>query len=267
MNIPTITFLGTRGTIPVDGPQVMKYGGATSCIYVHMGGQCIVLDGGSGLLTLPDVIDANQDHIHLLLSHPHVDHMMGIPVCASFYSGKQHITLYASPRQGLGAQAMVTRMMSEPLWPVEPTIFPSMSFVDLAEDFCIGPVHIRMIDGPHPGGCTIFRLDCDGKSLVYATDIELDEQSFAMISDFARDCSLLLIDGQYTDDELPSKHSFGHSSWQQALQLAQASGVKRLGIIHHDPARTDEDLDHLQHELQMLFPSGFFARGGEVVTL
>lgn len=268
MDTMTITFLGTRGTISVEDPQFSYYGGATLCVLVSLGTHCIVLDGGTGLLHLPHHLDHSVKDVHLLLSHPHVDHLCGIPSCPTFLSGRTRLHLYAMPMDGLGAKEQLQCLMSPPLWPVDPTVFkPETKFYDITGDFTIGPVAVRVLTGAHPGGCTVFRLEYQGKSLVYATDYELSQPGAEELADFARDCTLLLCDGQYSEEELPRMKNFGHSSWMEALDLAQRCGVGHLGIIHHAPWRTDHQIDQAQTQLQSIMPGSFFAHKGACITL
>lgn len=263
----TITFLGTRGTAPVDDPQYSEYGGATLCILLSAGGQHILLDGGSGLVSLPDSLSSDPDEVHLLLSHPHADHMSGIPVCPAFFSGRSTLHLYAAPRGGLGAEAQLRCLMSPPLWPVGPEVFtPPAQFTDIVSDFSIGPVDIRVMEGLHPGGCSVFRLEYGAQSLVYATDFELSPPHNDLLA-FARGCSLLLFDGHYSEEELPQTKGFGHSSWELAAQLALACEAERLGIIHHAPWRTDRQLRVAQWQLQQIMPNSFFAKKGVCIAL
>ncbi len=268
MDTMTLTFLGTRGTIAVEDPLLSHYGGATLCVLLFAGDACIVLDGGTGLYQLPRYLNSNIKDVHLLLSHPHVDHLCGIPSCPSFLSGNTRLHMYAAPCEGLGVRQQLGRLMSPPLWPVGPEVFhPEARFVDIEDDFSIGPVSVRLLSGAHPGGCTVFRLDYQDKSLVYATDFELALPGAERLEDFARDCTLLLCDGQYSEEELPRMRQFGHSSWMETLGLAKRCGAGRLGIIHHAPWRTDQELDDAQAIVESILPGSFFAHKGACITL
>lgn len=267
MNPATVTFLGTRGTIPVEGQSVSLYGGATVSILLSMGGEHILLDGGTGLFSLSQFLPKDGKPLHLLLSHPHFDHMSGIPSCKPFFEGQFPLHFYAAPRGNLTAEAQLRSLMSPPLWPVGPEVFsPPVHFVDIHKDFTIGAVRVRVMEGSHPGGCSIFRLEYQGKSLVYATDFELSASTEPVV-DFARGCTLLLCDGQYSDEELPRMTHFGHSSWTQAAAFARQCGAGRLGVIHHAPWRTDEQLSEAERQLKTIFKDSFFAKQGGCITL
>ena len=77
----TAVILGARGSVPVSGEKFMRYGGSTTCVFLRLAGQPVVLDAGTGLLSLPDVLRENEREIPLLLSHPHADHLLGLPMC------------------------------------------------------------------------------------------------------------------------------------------------------------------------------------------
>ncbi len=255
-----IKVLGTRGSVPIDGSDFSRYGGATSCISVEVAGQLIVFDAGSGFMLLPDTIN-NKNEIHILISHPHIDHLMGIMVCPLLFNPNNKINIYARKIDGRGPKEQIQTLMTNPIWPVTTDYFLSnINFITCEEYFNIGDVKVFCEDGWHPGGSTIYRLEYGEKSLVYATDYEINDFSRFRLESFAKDCSLLLCDGQYTRDELQSRRGYGHSAWEDAAELAIRCGAKNLGIIHHAPLRTDEQLDNMQSCMQDIYSGGFFTK-------
>lgn len=264
----SVVVLGARGSAPTEGAQVSRYGGGTSCVLVRMGGQVIVLDAGTGLMDLERALKPEDERIHLLLSHPHFDHMVGLPSCPVLYDPGRAVRIYAAPRAGLSPREQIARLMSPPLWPVGPEAFTArVSYETIVGGFSLGPVTVDVMEGAHPGGCTVFRLSCGGTSVVYASDCELDEESTPPLSEFARDCTLLLCDGQYSIAEFSARRGYGHSSWRSTARLAAHCGAKRLLIFHHAPLRTDAELDAARPLLAELFSPGAFARGGEEIFL
>ncbi len=258
-----VLILGSRGTVAHEGSNYSSYGGATACVYLNVAGEIIVLDGGSGILSLPSVLQGNKD-IHLFISHMHIDHIVGIMACPIFFDASYNITVYGVERFGKDVKTRLDSAMSPPLWPVNSDAFlANVKFVTCVEEFYIGDVKIDFMEGSHPGGCTVYRISHGEKSLVYATDYEITQQSSQRLEQFAKDCTLLLCDGQYTKDEVEFKVGYGHSCWEQAAELAIKSGAKQLGIIHHDPYRTDEMLYNMQKQLKEKFANGFFAHRRE----
>ncbi|MEG1875184.1 MAG: MBL fold metallo-hydrolase [Angelakisella sp.] len=263
-----VTILGARGTAPTVGPQVAGYGGGTSCVLVRMGGQTMILDAGSGIMAISRHLKEEEHSISLLLSHPHFDHLVGIPSCPVLYDPTRTVQIFAAPHGGLSPRQQVERLMSPPLWPVGPEAFQAqVSFHDLGNVLMLGNVRVTTMEGAHPGGCTVFRLEYGERSVVYATDYELDEQSFPRLAAFAQGCTLLLCDGQYSDTELARHRGYGHSSWREAARLGRECAAERLLIIHHAPWRSDAELDAAQPLLRNLFQNAAFARDEEMIPI
>ena len=196
-----ITVLGTRGSLPVSGKDFLRFGGATTCFLVRMDGELILLDAGTGMARIPkDVLGAPQ--ISLLLSHPHVDHMQGIPMCPYLSQKTANLSVYAAEHGGLNTESQILAFFSPPLWPINPTMMPGKSiFHDMKEAFRIGDVLVEFMEGVHPGGVSLFKLTGSRKTLVFATDCTLTDELRPKLQEFAEGCDVLMIDGQYSDDE------------------------------------------------------------------
>ncbi len=258
-----VVALGSRGSAAVEGSMFSVYGGATSCVYVMIDDVHIVLDGGSGIMSLPYVMGKGKN-IHLLLSHLHIDHISGLFVCPSFFEKTNTLKLYAKRQEDDGIKERFCAVMSEPIWPVGPEAFlTGIEFIDCDNEFYIDDVKVRAMSGSHPGNVTCYRIEKGGKSVVYMTDCEITDENIFLFSDFAKGTDLLLCDGQYTHDEMPNRKGFGHSSWEQAAELAYMCAAKSMGIIHHDPTRTDTRLYEMNKLLQKVYPNGFFVKRNE----
>lgn len=250
MGINVVKILGVRGSVPVSGAAFARYGGATTCFFVRLAGQPFVLDAGSGMLALPSVLQPEEKQLTLLLTHPHADHLLGLPMCKTVFEPDRKIDFYASVRGTLHAEAQLQRLMTPPLWPVDPADLPAdICFHDLPEEMQLGAVRVRSMEGIHPGGVSLLRLDGDGKSIVLATDCSLTESLLPKAVEFARNCDLLLCDGQYQESEWAAKSTFGHNTWTSAAAFGRLCGAKQTRIIHHNPTRTDDELDAATEEL------------------
>ena len=130
-----ITVLGTRGSLPVSGKDFLRFGGATTCFLVRMDGELILLDAGTGMARIPkDVLSAPQ--ISLLLSHPHVDHMQGIPMCPYLSQKTANLSVYAAEHGGLNTESQILAFFSPPLWPMTDfSRIPTKSFWRGRESF------------------------------------------------------------------------------------------------------------------------------------
>lgn len=264
----SVTILGARGSVPVSGREFLRYGGATTCILVRLAGQCAVLDAGTGLLRLPDFLQDGERRVPLLLSHSHADHLLGLPMCPLLFQPDFQMDLYAAPRNGLDAEHQTRALLSPPLWPVGPERLPSPPvFHDLPAHLELGGITVESREGVHPGGVSLLRLTGGGRRVVFVTDCTLTDALLPGLTDFARDCDLLLCDGQYSEAEWPARSGFGHSTWLAAARLGDACGARKVRVIHHDPSRTDRQLDAAADELLRFHPDCTFAYAGEEVFL
>lgn len=263
-----VVVLGTRGSVPVSGEEFVGYGGATTCMFVRFGDQTIILDCGTGMMALPKVLREEDEQLTVLLSHPHVDHLLGLPLCPVVFNPAKKIAVYGAVRNGKDVRQQVCAFLAPPLWPVGPELLPAkITFQDLPQCLALGNVVVESMEGVHPGGVSLFRLTGGGKRIVCMTDCTLTEEILPKLTEFARDCDLLLCDGQYSQQEWKGRERFGHSTWVAAAQLGAACGAKMVRIIHHDPFRTDAQLDGAAQELTVIHSSCAFARDGEEILL
>jgi len=231
-----VTILGCRGSVPVSGKQFRKYGGATTCFAVRLGGQLVIVDAGTGLLRLGEVLQGEKT-VPLLLTHGHLDHLLGLPMCPQVFSADTEFRIFGDRPDALRA------LMAPPLWPVSPEELPArIRFSDLPAQFSLGPVEVQSLSGRHPGGVKLLRLGCGGVSVTVMTDCTPDPAAPAL-REFAENTDLLLIDGQYAPEEWTSRTGFGHGTWEAAARFGADCGAKRIRIVHHDPERTDAALD------------------------
>jgi phosphoribosyl 1,2-cyclic phosphodiesterase len=230
--------------------------------------QYVVLDAGTGLMSLPEEA-MRSPSLPLLLTHPHVDHLLGFPLSPCVMRKGFQLDVYAAEREGLDAEAQVRRLLSPPLWPVGPEVLPAdIRFHDLPQLLHLGAFTVENMEGWHPGGVSLLRLDAFGKRIVFATDCTLDEYLMPKLAEFGRGCDLLLIDGQYMSDEWLTRSGFGHNTWEFVTRFAHEEGVPKLRIIHHDPQRTDDMLDCEAEKLhEICGPEYDFAKEGEVIAL
>ena len=119
----------------------------------------------------------------------------------------------------------------------------------------------------HPGGAHGYRLEVEGKAIVFCTDIEHGEFIDQSVVNLARDADLLIHEAQYTPEELPKYRGWGYSSWQQAIEVAEQAGVKQLYLTHHDPDHDDVFLKEVELKCQQRFPNCYLAREGHEIYL
>ena len=263
----TVTILGARGSVPRTGAEFARYGGDTTCVLLLLAGETILLDAGTGLMNCVLPHDAGK-RVHLLLSHVHTDHLLGLPLSPLLLDAEKQIDIYVRRWDGLDGETLLDRFFSPPFWPVRIGALPArVRFRELTEVFRLGRVTVETMEGCHPGGVTLMKLRSGGKSVVFLPDCELTEAFFPMAAEFAKGCSLLLCDGQYSDEEWLRRAGFGHSSWNRAVQLGLACGAEKIRIIHHDPYHTDAMLAEAGGRFSALHPDCSFALAQEEVML
>jgi phosphoribosyl 1,2-cyclic phosphodiesterase len=264
-----VKFWGTRGSIPSPGPETVRYGGNTSCVGVTLSdGSVLALDAGSGIRSLGLSLPDEPARLHILLTHLHLDHILGLAFFAPAFRPQTEIVVWgpASPEASL--RDRIARYVSAPLSPLEVRELPcDVSFRHCPEtEWEIGSARVRAASVSHRGPTLGYRIEDGGSSLTYIPDHEpalgadLDELEEDWISGFelARDTSLLIHDGQYTDAEYPDHVGWGHSALSHTLSFAHRAGAERTVLFHHDPLHSDAFLDRLGTEAQ----EGWAARGG-----
>lgn len=254
-----LTVLGSRGSIPVSDGQMMLFGGNTSCYQVDAGGETLLLDAGTGLTRAAPA----DGPVHLLFSHCHADHVLGLMMFPALFQPGREVHLYGRSRAGLSLEQQLRRQISPPLWPVGLEGYPARVIChELEFPLRIGGFTAEGLETRHPGGSLVLKISAGGKSLVYATDFTHIHGEAERLIAFSRDTDLLLYDAQYTPEEFAGRPGFGHSTAETGLEVQRRSGAKKLLLIHHDPHHTDEMLLAREKALAVQF-----AREGEVVAL
>jgi phosphoribosyl 1,2-cyclic phosphodiesterase len=259
-----VTFCGVRGSTPAPGAPFVRYGGHTSCVAVAREGEApsLVLDAGTGIRNVSALVApgghgasgvAGAFKGAILLGHLHWDHTQGLPFFAAADRDDAEVDLYM-PSQG-DAEEVLSRFMSPPHFPIAPSgLRGHWQFSGLeAGEHCLAGFSVLAREIPHKGGRTFGYRVSDGKgTIAYLSDHcptsagpgpqGLGEYHEAAL-ELARDCDVLVHDAQYTDAELAERASFGHSACGYAVGLAEAAGAARLLLYHHDPGRTDDEVD------------------------
>ncbi len=297
-----VTFWGVRGSYPSPGPQTARVGGNTACVEVRAGIHQIILDAGTGIIRLGSALatqhyaDKNPITAMLLFTHTHHDHTQGFPFFKPLYF--QMTTLYVFGPKTLeqDLHEVLARAMLPPVFPITLDQLPCVRVVrnlNESETLVLARDHMepQVVTGrlpttlntpdnvlihvlrsyAHPQGVYIYRIEYQGKAIIYATDVEGYVGGDQRLIRFARDATLLIHDAQYTEAEysnpLMSKQGWGHSTWQMAVNVAQMARVQQLVLFHHDPDHSDEMLEKLERDARAAFPATRLAHEGMVVEV
>lgn len=255
-----LEFWGVRGTIPICGKDRIKYGGNTICSAVYAAEEFpIIIDAGTGIKRLGDELVRKKGdrplNLSILLTHFHLDHIMGFPFFAPLYLPDTTLTIY-SPRSPKETEQYLSGLMSGMYFPVDFWGTPSTkAYFQIQGDFSLKGVHIGMCPLHHPQGSVAYRLAAEEKSIVFATDTEhpstgIDEKLAA----FAEGADVFIYDATYTLDEYKSgRMGWGHSTWLEGTKLANEAKVKHLYLSHFNPDHTDTQLDEMVAKAQEKF--------------
>ena len=271
-----VRFWGVRGSLASPGPHALKIGGNTSCVEVRCGGETIIFDCGTGLRALgAQLVTEGPTKASIFMSHYHWDHIAGLPFFAPAYDPQSALTLYGATRKGKTVRQILSGQMIDPYFPVDLGVFNAhLRFVPLQDGgkAVMGAVTVRAAELNHPGGSLGYRVDCQGKSLVYATDFEHGTAADDRLVELARGVDLLIYDAQYLPAEYEaigakSKRGWGHSTFAAGATIAKQAGVKQLALFHHAPERHDRDVAAIAKLARKIHASSFAAKEGLVVEL
>ena len=258
-----VTFYGVRGSIAAPGPSTIKYGGNTSCVHVRMRcGENLIFDAGTGIRKLGMKMAQHRETLLMLLSHGHWDHIQGYPFFDPIYQPDRDIIVCQGTEGNAIALKALLEQMDGSNFPVHAEDLPSRIATIQEVDAYLRkqPFHTVRKDLNHPGGGHAYLIEEDGVTIAYITDNELEppdqpHTSYDEWVDFCRGVDLMIHDAQYVEADMPAKHGWGHSLISQVRQLAVDAQVKNLVMYHHDPERTDAELDEIAIESAKFFKS------------
>jgi phosphoribosyl 1,2-cyclic phosphodiesterase len=254
----TVTFWGTRGSIPTPGAHTVRYGGNTPCVAVEAGDQLVILDAGTGIRGLGvQLVERQQGAIRaeILLSHTHWDHIQGLPHFRPFFAAGNEVRILA-PQQGAATLETILRLQMHPaVFPVPLEALSARLTVEQVApgEFTLGAFAVRAIRLRHQGLTLGYRLTPrnGGPSLAYVTDNELGTGGdYDLPPTWRRDfvqflggTDVVIHDAMYTPAQLEQHRGWGHSTYEEALAVAAEAGVRQLVLFHHEPVHGDDAMD------------------------
>ena len=276
-----VRFWGVRGSHPAPGEHTVHFGGNSSCVEIEAEGQTLAFDAGTGIIGLGRILmqrDAKRE-IHIFLSHMHHDHIEGLRYFEPVYSNSWRCHLYGPGSTAGTIERTLRRSMDARVFPVALSELPArLSIRTLEKRETIRPRGSRglvvraQFSKSHPKvGVMLYRIEHQGRTVVYATDVEAPKGGHEDVVEFARGADILIHDSQYTDHEYfeaqRSKAGWGHSTVRMAAEIAREAGVGRLLMYHHDPSHDDAEVRGLESLAQSIFPKSQAAFEGLEIKL
>lgn len=280
---------GTRGSYPVAHADMLRYGGNTTCVEVQIGATRIILDAGTGMRPLGNKMarePALPRQIHLLITHTHWDHIIGFPFFQPLYRPQTRLEIYGMQRTQRSLRTTIEHALSDPLLPLGlEDLRAELHFHELGFDASFeldGLARISTAQSNHPYRALGYRIETNDGVLVFIPDTgpfhtvlfgderviwkgeppvhsPEDMQTLAIMREgivrLARDADWLIYDAQFTDQEYARFPHWGHSTPAQAIEIAGEARVGELLLFHHDPHRTDAQLDQLLTHARAIAPA------------
>lgn len=265
-----IKFWGVRGSIPAPGPHTARRGGNTTCIEVRTDAdELIILDAGTGIFPLAQsLLKRLPVKANIFITHSHWDHIHGLPFFTPFFipgcSARIHGAYDVVNSQGI--ERIMDVQMQYSYFPIrEAELKAKVEYqtLDIGETVEVGDATVTNTLLNHPVIDFGYRVDCNGKSMFFTGDHEpwyniydegdegyaeyqaLVEEKQHQMDEAVRGVDVLIMDCSYTREEYPSHKGWGHSTFDYAIDLARRVGAKRLVCTHHEPTRSDDELERV----------------------
>lgn len=273
-----IKFWGVRGSIPAPEINTLKYGGNTSCVSIEYNNYFLIFDAGSGIRKLGQYLSSRKDIATIkgsvFLTHTHWDHIQGLPFFIPVFRKENKFHIFGESKKKYSLPDLLEDQMQAPFFPISMNdLFKAkIKFIEVTPEVQINYVdNIRIIPIKlnHPNSSIGYIAEIAGVKAAYITDNELseDDDAFNLISKL-KNVDILIHDSQYTKKEIKNeKKGWGHSAWEDVVELSQKAAVKKVFLYHHDPDKTDDELDELQYKAQTLYKNTFVAREGLKIPL
>ncbi len=269
-----LRFWGVRGSIATPGPNTVKYGGNTTCIEITTdNNDLIILDAGTGIHPFGlELLKKLPVTAHLFITHTHWDHIQGLPFFSPIFIPGNEVQIYGGldPVTNEGIERALGVQLQYSYFPIrEAELNAKVEYntIKPGESVSIGNAKVTPILLSHPVLNFGYRIDCDGQSIFFTGDYEpvfniyqpeddeyeeyqsfIDQKQHEIIMAM-KNVDALIIDSSYTAEEYLAKKGWGHGTYASAIELAAKAQAKKLFFTHHEPTRTDDQLEHIYAQL------------------
>jgi len=252
-----IKIYGARGSMAFSGRVHTQYGGNSSCTALDIDGHTVLLDCGTGLLQFYEDNIARFDtgcELDILLTHLHLDHIIGFSMFPPLFSEKNNIRIFARSRSDAPLISQMFGVYKPPYWPVDIANITKAQAVEIVGEepfelkpgITVTPLFIELHDKT-----SVFRIDVAGKSVVYLLDYEVKENmdKYEKLVSFCENADLVIFDASYLQEDYPPRRGWGHSTISDGIALAEKSGCRKMVFSHISQSYTDDKLKSVESGL------------------
>ncbi|MDP3031420.1 MAG: MBL fold metallo-hydrolase [Rhodocyclaceae bacterium] len=274
-----VKMWGVRGSIPAPGPRTVRYGGNTTCIEVRSDDDSlIILDAGTGIFPLAQTLLTRLPiTASIFITHTHWDHIQGLPFFVPLYIPGNMVRIHGAydlvSMQGI-EQVMNVQMQYSyfPIREAELRAGVEYETLTVGEPVAVGDATVTPVLLNHPVPNLGYRVACNGRSMFFTGDHEpwaniyppddpehanyqaMIDHRYTELYAALGELDLLICDAAYTLAEYPPKIGWGHGTFDHAINFAQRIGAKRLMCTHHEPTRSDDELERVFAEAMSRHP-------------
>ncbi len=276
-----VKFWGVHGSIPVPGPQTLKYGGNTSCVEFNGDGKTVIFDSGTGIRALGlDIVNRDglkggkNNHLSIFFSHIHWDHIQGFPFFKPIFVPEFEIDLYGPIHSNVNIESALRGQMVAPHFPIQLKDLSAQIYfkgIRNGEKVSIGNLEVENVLLNHPHGAFGYKITCENKSVAYICDHEYSDESKDRLLKFLKNTNQLIYDSHFTPEEYSGsdgnggRKGWGHSTWMHGVKLCEEANVNQLILTHH--GSEDKIVDELESQAQKVFRNTIAAYEGLEINL
>jgi phosphoribosyl 1,2-cyclic phosphodiesterase len=276
-----VKFWGVHGSIPVPGPQTLKYGGNTSCVELNSKGKTIIFDSGTGIRALGlDILNREgvkgnrNNKLSIFFSHVHWDHIQGFPFFKPIFLPEFEIDLYGPVHSNVDIESALRGQMVAPRFPIHlKDLSAKINFKGIrsGENVQIDDLVIENVLLHHPHGAFGYKITCGNKSVAYICDHEYSDESKDRLVKFLKNANQLIYDSHFTPEEYSGsdgnggRKGWGHSTWIHGVELCKEAKVNQLVLTHH--GSEDKIVEEMESQAKKVFRNTVAAYEGLEINL
>ena len=274
---------GCKGSVPHHKPtsETSCYGGNTTCLTLESEGDVLILDAGTGILSLEKELKSKYPNYPvgipapvIVLSHLHLDHIAGFSTFAPVWHDEAKMSIYSFSHDERPIKEQIFGVFKPPYWPVMTTgINVDCIPIEKGTMFNVGCFNLHPFEAAHPDNSYNFHIT-DGKHTVaYLVDCEvaaLDPAAYQKLIDICKDVDVIVLDASYSPEDYETKKGWGHSTYEDGVKLAHEANCKRILFTHYSPEYSNAEIDRWRHDLESRYPGNdkfLFAKEGMELIL